>query len=620
MAKENTKHTTTGPVAPPAARATLFDSNNSSSISSRFGSSSETLVVAARDKAMDLANSARDWLQPDWTMSPMTHFESLTTVMFSPLAAHPVYRSESMVKAIQLAQQQQRHRSSSSAASSPTSPNNRGGKASSSASSELVLHYGSSSGSTYAWPSSSILLKADIPEPTSSLSLFQGFATTYPSLTSRPSSPKKARQRRKKQPVELDAKDLAEKPGSLKRIYAEREKKLRENDKLEMQMTSTSNEIRQIDMQIDVLINKRKTLEEKWTKLEAKEQLIQSKIEDLTEKIIDETEGRSSGDGTTRRSQQYQSEDESDDDYEYGTCIKSLHGHEGSILCVDFDHSKGTLVSSSLDDTLRVWDLRQGRCCGQLDGHSDMVRCLQLDDMRLLTGSDDGTVKQWDLAGISSAPTPASTDSFSGFSSAQASPSLSPVIPDDTPSSNGYCVSTFDGHQGEVTAIHADSSNLVSGSNDKTMKLWDLETQSCVLTMDVMWASQHSSSSASSSSWSFDSLKLNFFEPSIDYIGALQFWNFALASGTMDGKLRMWDLRTGQAHRTLPGHKGAITALQFDEIHLVSGSADKTIRVWDLRTGSVFDTLTFTEPLTSMRFNSGKIISTTNTNDIDVRL
>lgn len=73
------------------------------------------------------------------------------------------------------------------------------------------------------------------------------------------------------------------------------------------------------------------------------------------------------------------------------------------------------------------------------------------------------------------------------------------------------------------------------------MKLWDLETQNCLLTMDVMWASQHSGSNTSS--WSFDSFKMNIFEPSSDYIGALQFWNFALASGTMDGKLRMWDCK-----------------------------------------------------------------------------
>lgn len=38
-------------------------------------------------------------------------------------------------------------------------------------------------------------------------------------------------------------------------------------------------------------------------------------------------------------------------------------------------------------------------------------------------------------------------------------------------------------------------------------------------------------------------------------------------------------VRTGQAHRTLPGHTGPITCLQFDEVHLASGSQDKTIRV-----------------------------------------
>ncbi|KAI8344138.1 WD40-repeat-containing domain protein [Chlamydoabsidia padenii] len=305
---------------------------------------------------------------------------------------------------------------------------------------------------------------------------------------------------------------------------------------------------------------------------------------------MEETDQGDSLDGTTR-SQRYPSEEESDEEYDFGECFKSLHGHEGNILCVDFDHPKGTLVSSSLDDTIRVWDLRQERCYGQLEGHSNLVRCLQLDDMRLLTGSDDGTVKQWDLSNVSYPPDTG-----------------------DVPILDNACVASFDGHQREITAMHADFSHLVSGSNDKTMKLWDLATQDCVLTMDVMWASQHSTSH----SWSFDNLKMNFFEPSNDYIGALQFWNFALASGTMDGKLRMWDLRTGQVHRTLPGHKGAITALQFDEIHLVSGSADKTVRVWDLRTGSVSDTLSFTDPVSSLQFSSGKIISTTNTTDIDV--
>ncbi|CAO3634041.1 unnamed protein product [Cunninghamella blakesleeana] len=551
-----------------------------------------------------MANTAKGWLQPDWS-TPITHFESLTTVMFSPMAAHPVYKSESLVKAIQLAQQQQRQRTPSSSANNNTSDIH-----------DLVLHSYGSTSSQYPWPSSSVLLKADIPESNSSLSLFQGFATTYPSLTVKKSS-KKSKSKKKKQQVDLDADKIQDKPVSLKRVFAERERKIREIDKLQMQMTSTSNEIRQIDLQIDELINKRKELETKWTKLETKEQQIQIAIEELTEKIMDETDDQISVSGSTRKLRQYQLEEESDEEYDFGECFKSLHGHERGILSIDFNEPKGQLVSSSLDGTVRVWDLRHGKICGQLDGYHNLVRCLQLDDMRLLTGSDDGVIKQWDITDVSAAPTPASTESFSAFSSAPASPSLTPQK-DNTPSTlNKSCVLTLEGHKSEITALHADATNIVSGSNDKTMKLWDLETQNCVLTMDVMWASQHSGST-SSSSWSMDSFKFNFFEPAVDFVGALQFWNFALASGTVDGKLRMWDLRTGQAHRTLPGHKGAITSLQFDEIHLVSGSADKTIRVWDLRTGSVFETLTFSEPISSLRFNASRIMNTADSNDINI--
>jgi len=84
-----------------------------------------------------------------------------------------------------------------------------------------------------------------------------------------------------------------------------------------------------------------------------------------------------------------------------------------------------------------------------------------------------------------------------------------------------------------------------------------------------------------------------------DFVGGVQFWGYALASGSGDGCVRMWDsqlssselflspflliflftVRTGQAHRTLVGHTAPVTCLQFDEMHLISGSLDKSIRV-----------------------------------------
>ncbi|CAG8737921.1 18068_t:CDS:2, partial [Acaulospora morrowiae] len=91
-----------------------------------------------------------------------------------------------------------------------------------------------------------------------------------------------------------------------------------------------------------------------------------------------------------------------------------------------------------------------------------------------------------------------------------------------------------------------------------------------------------------------------------------------LASGTEDGAIRMWDLRTGQAHRTLLGHTGPITCLQFDDLHIVSGSIDKSIKIWDLRTGSVIDTFSYDHSVTSLQFDSHKIICSAGSNDIKI--
>lgn len=148
----------------------------------KYTATTQAVVAAARDKATNVVSTAREWLTPSTEWSSFTHLESLSTVMFSPLAAHPVYRSESMVKALQLMQQQQQRQTSNTTLST----SNR----------DLVLH-----GKTYAWPSSAVLLQADIPESSSPVSLFQGFASAYPSFaksSSAKSSPRRSRKGRKK--------------------------------------------------------------------------------------------------------------------------------------------------------------------------------------------------------------------------------------------------------------------------------------------------------------------------------------------------------------------------------------------------------------------------------------
>ena len=101
------------------------------------------------------------------------------------------------------------------------------------------------------------------------------------------------------------------------------------------------------------------------------------------------------------------------------------------------------------------------------------------------------------------------------------------------------------------------------------MRQWDLVTGRCVQTLDVLWAS---AKPANDILWRDT-------DSSLGFIGALQCYDAALATGTADGLVRLWDLRSGQVHRTLPGHTAPITGLQFDEIHLVTSSLDRSIRV-----------------------------------------
>ncbi|CAG8609617.1 3241_t:CDS:10 [Dentiscutata erythropus] len=448
-----------------------------------------------------------------------------------------------------------------------------------------------------SFPTDELLVTTDIPESKAPLSLIQGYRATF-SETESINNRKRGKHKRKVKgflsaPSDgVSDSDNEYKP--LNQLIADRDRVVKENDRLRLHELRMITDIKRIEKEIAELTTKKLGLESNLTNFGIRKAELTDQLEDLNEKIANFCQEDNNGQNmrirkgkTTLRSQ------------EPGTCIKTLEGHDDMILCLDFNKSNGTLASASLDNTLKLWDLANYQCLGILDGHKGIVNCMRMDRNHLITGSRDCTIRQWDISKVSP-PTKVKHVSEIKFNQ------------NTTSNENGLSfvgddcwLATLEGHTGSVTCLHYENGCLVSGSSDKTMKQWDMETGQCILTMDILWAMSSSKAELRQVGFFSGEYALEYG----DFVGALQFRDVGLASGTED-------VRTGQAHRTLLGHTGPITCLQFDDLHVVSGSIDKSIKIWDLRTGSVIDTFTYDYGVISLQFDPHKIVCSAGTNDI----
>jgi WD40 repeat protein len=78
-----------------------------------------------------------------------------------------------------------------------------------------------------------------------------------------------------------------------------------------------------------------------------------------------------------------------------------------------------------------------------------------------------------------------------------------------------------------------------------------------------------------------------------------------LASASVDGTVKLWDLTTGKEQQTLEGHSYLVWAVAFspDGRLLASASVDGTVKLWDPATGSCRSTLTPGETIRNLSFS-----------------
>ena len=130
-------------------------------------------------------------------------------------------------------------------------------------------------------------------------------------------------------------------------------------------------------------------------------------------------------------------------------------------------------------------------------------------------------------------------------------------------------VSTLTGHSQGVNDLTwaADGRYIASASDDKTIRLWDVNTGDSMVE----------------------------FQGHSNFVFCLAFnpQSNILCSGSFDEHVKLWDVRSGDCVSTLPAHSDPVTGVDFnrDGTCIVSGSHDGLIRIWDTATSECLKTI-----------------------------
>ncbi|CAJ0960977.1 unnamed protein product, partial [Mesorhabditis belari] len=203
-------------------------------------------------------------------------------------------------------------------------------------------------------------------------------------------------------------------------------------------------------------------------------------------------------------------------------------------------------------------------CAGAHDGHAN--DCLQVHSGRIVTGSDDNTLRVFNV-----------DDAQLAF--------------------------TLTGHMGHIrtTLVSDDGKYIVSGAYDRTVRVWCGQTgaQRHVLqghTSEVWCMGLHGTTLVSGSFldqtlrvWDIiDGKCLQILTGDLGMVRCVQFDGIRVVSGALDGTVKVWNVQTGECLQTLTGHTRQVDSLLFEPERdlVVSRSLDKTIRVWDIRGGT----------------------------------
>ncbi|MCJ1405646.1 U3 small nucleolar RNA-associated protein 13 [Xylographa trunciseda] len=315
----------------------------------------------------------------------------------------------------------------------------------------------------------------------------------------------------------------------------------------------------------------------------------------------------------------------------FGADIALLQGHEDIIICLDVDWSGCWLATGAKDNTARLWRIdhtnQSYESFAVFTGHAESLGAISLPGQPppvgstahsnpldhppsfLLTGSQDRTVKRWEILPKSIAKgekrnpraiytRKAHEKDINAVATNHNSTLFASASQDRTVKiwsvEEGEVQGVLRGHRRGVWSVKFSSKEtppitgdngpasssrglVLTGSGDKTVKIWSLSDYSCLRTLEghtnsvlkVLWMPLPQQNDAE-----------------VSEVSKRRGVQIASAGG--DGLVKIWDVSSGECDCTLDNHTDRVWALTVNPLNgtIISGGGDSVVTFWKDTTSS----------------------------------
>lgn len=287
--------------------------------------------------------------------------------------------------------------------------------------------------------------------------------------------------------------------------------------------------------------------------------------------------------------------------------VSTLIGHHGTVTCLNFSKGSPYFISGSDDCSLYLWELSKKN-----KQETELVK-----QHHIQTKSITKKVCFYGHGG----PVWASCEGPNNTLISGSHDKTLKIWNMQT----GQCQSTMRGHNAWVSSIDCTNDIIVSSAWDETIKIWSQETKTLISTLNFLndtvyclkLRNEEMVLGLKSKCVQIWDLNRNVMTGNcighFKAVNAVKIEGNLIVSGSADSLVKVWDVRNGECIGNLPGHSANVMCLDFDteSQRIVSGGYDKTIMVWDMRNWiSPRNILRgHSQPVYCLKFDDNKLIS-----------